>query len=456
MKAIILAAGAGKRMKSDFPKVLHTIVGKPMLHCVIDTCIAAGIDDITVVIGKNGDEIIKATDRPVNFVWQNEQLGTGHAVMCAKDSIDPDDKVVVLNGDAPLVTSGFLRGLMEFQLEKDAHGVVVATNVPDPTGYGRVMTNEHGDFSAIVEQRDLHLDGGSDNNCIYTGILMANGRELLYALEHVDNKNNQSEYYITDVPLIMKEDGFNVEIYNDPDYLQFLGVNSQRQLAEAGLVFRDRILDAHFENGVVIVDPSSVYIDMDVEISPRVIIHPGTSIFGNTRIKEGAQIGPYTQITNSVIGSGTVVRNSVLETVHVGSNCQIGPFAYLRPGTVIGNRCRVGNFVEVKNAKLGDDTTAAHLAYIGDAQIGKGVNFGCGAITVNYDGESKHVTVVEDNAFIGSNANLIAPVTVHSGAFIAAGSTIDKEVPAGTLAIARERQTNKEGFASKYKARSDE
>ena len=429
MKAIILAAGEGKRMKSDLPKVLHTVAGKPMLHCVIDSCKEAGIDDIVVVVGKGGKEVQKATPSSVKFVWQDEQLGTGHAVLCAVEHIKHDDHIIILYGDTPLITSDLLKNLISFQQEREAHGVIVSTPVPDPTGYGRIITTPFGDFEGIVEQRDLSPQQEKIKS-INPGVYMFTGRELLHGLAFVGNDNNQHEYYLTDVPKILKEHDFKVFVYSDPDYLQFLGVNSQKQLAEAATAMRSRIIDKHFENGVIIIDPSTVYIDDDVEIEQGVTIHPGAILKGGCKIGKGTIIGPYT----------------VAEDAVIGQDCRVGPFAYLRPGTVIGDRCRVGDFVEIKNSTLGNDTNAAHLAYIGDAKLGDGVNFGCGAITVNYDGANKSLTEVEDGAFVGSNVNLVAPVKVRSGAFVAAGSTIVDDVPQDALAIARERQVNKENY----------
>lgn len=486
MKAIILAAGLGKRMRSNIPKVLHTVAGKPMIHCVIDTCLKAGIRDITVVVGKGGEEVQSSVSQeikqPINFVFQQQQLGTGHAVLCAKEHISPKDKIVVLCGDTPLIKPELLQGLLMYQESSDAHGIVVATKVPDPKGYGRVISEivdrpptyatggyeipgnsmiSNGcvkisdsikitDFVNIVEQRDLEADQDYID-IINTGVYMFTGREFIHGLERIDNKNNQGEYYLTDVPKILKEAGHRVKVYNEPDHLQFLGVNTQKQLSEASAVLRSRIIDYHFEKGVMIIDPSNTYIDENVVIEPGVILHPGVILQGASRIGALAEIGPHTRIKDSQIGPGTVVQTSVIEGAEIGSDCQIGPFAYLRTGTKSGDRCRIGDFVEVKNATLGNDTKASHLAYIGDAQIGNGVNIGCGAITVNYDGVSKHKTIVEDEAFIGSNVNLIAPVTVRSGAIVAAGSTVDKEVPEDAMAIARQKQTNREGAAKKYR-----
>jgi len=449
MKAIILAAGYGKRMKSDLPKVLHTIIDKPMLHYVIEACIGAGVRDIAVVIGQGGEEVQKATPYDVRFVKQDKQLGTGHAVICAKEHIEPDDNVLILHGDAPLVTADVLRGLIDFQEKNDAHAALISTTVPDPHGYGRLLASESGDFEAIVEQKDLpphQLDIKEINPAVY----VFKGRALLHGLELLDNNNSQQEYYMTDVPKNIQENGFRVMVCNDPCYQTYLGVNSQKQLAEAAAVMRARIADKHFENGVVIIDPASVYISADAEIEAGAVLQPGTMLNGRCKIGKGAVIGPNTQLTNSTVGAGSVVRNSVAEDSKIGEECTIGPFAYLRGGADIGNGCRVGDFVEIKGSVLGEKSAAAHLAYIGDATVGSGVNFGCGAITVNYDGRAKHKTEIGDYAFIGCNANLIAPVKVGGGAFVAAGSTITDDVPADAMAIARERQTTKEGRAKGY------
>jgi len=445
MKAIILAAGDGKRMKSDLPKILHTVAGKPMLHCVIEACLQANIEDITVVVGKKRELIVERTPYPVSYVTQEEQLGTGHAVLCAKQHFTENDDILVLPGDAPLITSGFLKNLIKFYHDKEAKGVVVATTVPEPFGYGRVFTDGE-NFEQIIEHKDLAANQHSVN-LINTAIYMSTGRELLYGLERIKNNNNQNEYYLTDVPKIVKDAGHKVLVYNSPDYTQFLGINSQKQLAEASLQLRSRIIDKHFENGVQIIDPTCVHIEADVQIEAGAILHPGVIIKGKSHICKAAVIGPYSQITDSFVGAETTVSNSVLESAKVGCNCQVGPYAYLRAGAVVGDRCRVGDFVEIKNATLGNDTKAAHLTYIGDAQVGDRVNFGCGSITVNYDGANKHRTVIEDDVFVGSNVNLVAPIVVHNNSYLAAGSTITKEVPTDALAIARIRdQSNIEGW----------
>jgi bifunctional UDP-N-acetylglucosamine pyrophosphorylase/glucosamine-1-phosphate N-acetyltransferase len=260
-------------------------------------------------------------------------------------------------------------------------------------------------------------------------------------------KTVKKEYYLTDVPKELKHDGYKVSVFHSPDYQQFLGINTQAQLAEARAVMHKRIAHAHMNNGVIIIDPAVTYIDCDVTIEPDATIYPGVFLEGASHIGEDVVIGANTRMVDSTVGTGSTVQNSVLDGAIVGKHSTIGPFAYLRKGTVVGDDCRVGDFVELKNTTMGNGSKASHLAYIGDAEIGADVNFGCGAVTVNYDGKNKFKTVVEDGAFVGSNVNLIAPVTVHSGAYVAAGSTITDEVPADALAIARQRQTIKEGWA---------
>jgi len=421
-----------------------------MLHHVIEACHEAGITDVIVVIGNGGERVKEATPHRVRYVWQEEQLGTGHAVLSAKEHIRPEDKIVVLFGDSPLITPDFLKDLHEFKLKEQAAGVVVATYVEDPTGYGRVITDDSGGFLHIIEQKDLEPHQHTVD-LVNTSVFIATGSELLYGLERLKNNNNQNEYYLTDVPKILKESNRKIAVYTASNADEFLGVNSQKQLYEAGVVMRRRIADKHLNNGVVIMDIETTYIDADVEIGRGAILYPGVILQGKSSIGKGAVIGPYSQIYNSTIGPKTHVRQSVVEGAKVGEACQIGPFTYLRAGAVLGDNCRVGDFVEIKNATLGNNSKAAHLAYIGDAEIGEGVNFGCGAVTVNYDGKLKHKTVVEDGAFIGSNVNLVAPIRVHKDAFVAAGSTITDNVPPEALAIARQKQTNKEGRAKHHK-----
>ncbi|MCL1882236.1 MAG: bifunctional UDP-N-acetylglucosamine diphosphorylase/glucosamine-1-phosphate N-acetyltransferase GlmU [Defluviitaleaceae bacterium] len=448
MKAIILAAGEGKRMMSDIQKVMHTIMGKPIVRYVVEAAKDAGFEDITVVVGKNSAEIkAELADCNVHFATQDEPLGTGHAVLAGSGRIESSDNVLVLCGDMPLVTGQFIRDLIKFSRDNFADTVVSAVYQPVPTDFGRVY-DDNGYFIEIVEARDIknhpHTDWAN------AGIYLFNGASLLHALGKLSNNNSQKEYYLTDAPKILSEAGKSVQVYHSrADLSVFTGINTQSHLAEATWHMHKRINERHMQNGVRIIDPASVFIGDSVKISCGVLVYPNVILEGSCEILENAVIGPGSHLTDTFVGAGAHVRQSVADSAKIGAGCEVGPFAFLRPNTVLGENCRVGNFVEVKNANLGDDTKAAHLAYIGDADIGKNVNFSCGAITANYDGEKKHRTVIGDNAFIGSNANLIAPVEIGENCLVAAGSTITDNLPPCALGIARERQCVKLGWVEK-------
>jgi bifunctional UDP-N-acetylglucosamine pyrophosphorylase/glucosamine-1-phosphate N-acetyltransferase len=432
MKAIILAAGKGKRMNSDVQKVMHPVLGKPMVKYVADAAKDAGCDDITVVIGKDGDEIREYfKDEGIHFAVQNEPLGTGHAVQAGAGRIENDDEVLILYGDMPLVTGEFIRELVKFEKDNFAEAVVAAVYQPQICDFGRVY-DDNGYFIEIVESRDLknhpHTDWAN------TGIYLFKGASLLRGLSQLKNNNSQKEFYLTDVPKILSEDGKNVQVFHSrADMSVFTGINTQAHLAEATAHMRTRINARHMANGVRMIDPASTFIDDGVKIAGGVVIYPNVIMEGACKIAENV----------------TILANSFLRDASVGANSSIGPFAYLRPNAAVGENCRIGNFVEIKNAALGNNTRAAHLAYIGDADVGENVNFGCGAITVNYDGTNKHRTVIRNNAFIGSNVNLIAPVEIGADAVVAAGSTMTDDLPPCALGIARERQCVKENYKNK-------
>ena len=443
MKAIILAAGQGTRMCSATPKVLHPIMGKPFLQYVPEACIKAGISDITIVVGNDGDAIKSVLGESVKYAIQAEPLGTGHAVLSAAENVQPNDDILILAGDMPLITADFINNLIAYYTQKDRATIVAAVHKQNTGDFGRVYANEDSHFESIIEARDLGSDS-PPSNWVNTSIYLFKGEALLYGLSHMENNNSQKEYYLTDVPKILKNAGSPVYVYpSTEDEAIFTGINTQAQLAEATQHMRNRINLQHMENGVRMFDPATTYIDAAVQIEPNVVIYPGCILEGCCVIEADAIIGPYTHMQNTTIGKHTAVRQSVLTDAKVGSNTTVGPFAYLRPGAVIGNKCRVGNFVEIKNATLADGAKAAHLAYIGDADIGRNVNYSCGVITANYDGKNKHRTTIKDGAFIGSSSNLVAPVEIGEGAFIAAGSTITNDVPDYSMGIARERQVTK-------------
>jgi len=444
MKAIILAAGDGKRMNSPVSKVLHPILGKPMVRYVADVARDAGFSDITVVVGKNPCGIEEAfADFPVKFAVQATPQGTGDAVKAGAGGIAPDDDVLVLCGDMPLITAEFLREFAEFSRGADA--TVAAVYKPEPGDFGRVF-DSGGDFIEIVEARDI-TPAHSHTDWANTGIYIFRGESLLGGLESITNANSQGEYYLTDVPKILRTRGGCVRVFHSREDLSvFTGINTQVQLADAVRFMQQRINATHMIAGVRMIDPSSVFIDADVKISRGAVIYPGCILEGACEIGENATIWPNSHLQNTIVGAGAAVRQSVCADAVIGAGTQVGPFAYLRPGTVIGEKCRVGNFVEIKNATLGDGVKMAHLAYIGDADVGKGVNYSCGAITANYDGKKKYRTKIGDNAFIGSNVNLIAPIEIGEKGYVAAGSTLTDNVPPCALGLGRARQCNKEDW----------
>ena len=449
-KYLILAAGEGKRMKTTLTKMLHSILGKPMLLYVIDMAKAAGADDVAVVVGKNAAAIRAVTDVPTYL--QAEQLGTGHAVMAAADFLqgDVNANVVVLCGDTPLLRAETIRALIA-QHEREGNEATVMTVVPpDPTGYGRIIRDGTGRFLRNVEHRDANETERKITE-INTGVYCFRAGPLLEALPRLKNLNDQGEYYLTDVPGLLAADGRNVGVMMADDYTECLGVNTKLQLAEAAAIMQKRVNDAHMLNGVLIPDPRAAYIGPDVTIGMDTAILPGCIIEGKTAIGADCVIGPHTQLTNMSIGDHVTVQQSVALDSAVGEGTNVGPFAYIRPHSDIGKHVKVGDFVEVKNAAIGNGTKASHLTYIGDADVGENVNFGCGTVTVNYDGKTKARTTIADGAFIGCNTNLIAPVTVGENAYIAAGSTITEDIPAANLAIARARQVNKDWWKDKRK-----
>jgi len=406
MKAIILAAGQGKRMRSNIQKLLHPILGKTIIQYVIETVQATGIEDVTVVIGSDGAEIVATLGSiypQLHFAIQESALGTAHAVQAGTKQINDNDDVLILYGSMPLVTEELIKKLNVLYEENHIDGVVTASSP--------------------------HI---------------FKGRVLKQGLAKMRKFNDQSEYDLADLPQTLREDGYNIQAYKSLDDMTvFTGINTQVQLAEAVQHMRNRINTKHMLNGVRMIDPSTVYIDDTVEIKPGVIIYPNVILEGVCKIDGNVIIGPNSHLKNTTVGTAAHINQSVLHDSKIGAGTTVGPFAYLRQNANVGCKCRIGNFVEIKNSNIGDGTKAAHLTYIGDADVGKKVNFGCGAITVNYVGKNKHHTIIEDHAFIGSNSNLVAPVKVGEGAYTAAGSTITNDLQSCSLGIARARQVEK-------------
>ncbi|WP_018131777.1 bifunctional UDP-N-acetylglucosamine diphosphorylase/glucosamine-1-phosphate N-acetyltransferase GlmU [Effusibacillus pohliae] len=451
--AIVLAAGLGTRMKSQMHKVLHPICGKPMIRHLLDAQQAAGISRRIVVIGSFGDQLQAALQGEVEFVWQAEQLGTGHAVMQAVPLLEGEDGItLVCNGDTPLITAGSLTQLIALHRDQQAAATVLTGVVDNPFGYGRIIRGEDGSVLRIVEEKDASPNEKAVRE-INSGTFCFDTRSLVEALKSLTNENAQGEYYLTDCLDILRRQGKRVAACCVEDADEILNVNDRAQLAMVENILREKIRLQHMKNGVTLVDPATVYIDTDVVIGADTILHPGTILTGNTTIGRGCVIGPYTQIHNSTVGDESVVMQSVLLDSTFGTHVQIGPFAYVRPGSSVADKVKIGDFVEVKNSRIGESSKIPHLSYIGDADVGAGTNIGCGTITVNYDGVTKHRTVVGNNSFIGCNTNLVAPVMVGNDAYVAAGSTITDDVPDGALAIAREKQVVKEGYKSKLEAK---
>lgn len=449
LKAIILAAGEGTRMKSKVPKVLHKVMNKPMVERVIEAAQGVGAQQVAVVIGHKADMVKEAVkNEKVSFALQEKQLGTGHAVMQAIDFIDDDKDIIILYGDTPLIKQETLKNLVEFH-RSEGNGVsIISAVVEDSAGYGHIIRDENGNFVKNVEYKDA-TEAEKKVKEINTGIYCYKGSKLKEALGKLKNDNVQGEYYLPDTLEIILSEGNKVNAMNAEDVTEFFGVNSRVQLSEAEAILKNRINLMHMENGVTIIDPSQTYIEDSVKIGCDTIIYPGCVLEGKTVIDEDCQIGPYAKLSNMKIGSGTKVQFSTAIDSQVGENTTVGPYAYIRPNCKIGNNIKVGDFVEVKNSVIGDGTKISHLTYIGDSDVGQNINFGCGTVTVNYDGKKKFRTVIEDNVFIGCNANLVAPVTLKKGSYVAAGSTITKDVPEKALAVARNRQTNLEGWTKK-------
>jgi len=454
--AIILAAGQGTRMKSKLYKVLHPVLGKPMVQHVLEQVSEVGLEDIVTVVGFGSDKVKEHLGDRTKFVLQEEQLGTGHAVIQAEELMkDKKGTTIVVCGDTPLITKETFQQLFDHHENEGSKATILTAKAPNPFGYGRVIRNAQNEVERIVEHKDATQEELVVDE-INTGTYCFDNEALFEALKEVSNDNAQGEYYLPDVIEILKNKSEKVSAFLSSNFDETLGVNDRVALAQAEKTMKLRINEQHMRNGVSIIDPENTYIQPDVVIEPDVVIYPGTIISGKSIIHEHAIIGPNSEVSNCEVGAHTVIKQSVATDSKIGERVNIGPFAHIRPDANIGDEAKVGNFVEIKKAELGKGSKVSHLSYIGDAKVGSNVNIGCGTITVNYDGKNKYLTTIEDDSFIGCNSNLIAPVTIGKGSYVAAGSTITKNVPEDSLSVARARQTNKEGYASRLKKRLED
>jgi bifunctional UDP-N-acetylglucosamine pyrophosphorylase/glucosamine-1-phosphate N-acetyltransferase len=456
--ALVLAAGLGKRMHSRTSKLVHDVAGRPMVRHVVDATRAAGVTQAVVIVGNQAEEVRRAVgenDKRLAFVFQKEQRGTGHAVLCAERQLRGyEGDVLILNGDLPALRPQTLRAFMGFHRASQAPLSLMTTVLEDPRGYGRVIRNYAGDLSRIVEETDATPEERATRE-INCGIYLVDAAHLCGPLKRATTNNAQGEIYLTDLIEILHKEGRTVAAYRHEEPEEVLGVNDRRELAAAaGALYRRKARELML-SGVGIVDPDRTYIDAGVRVGRDTLIEPGAMLFGDTTVGEGARIGAGSRIVDSSIGDGTVVLPyCVIAEARIGVRCRVGPFAHLRPGSVLDEEARVGNFVETKKARLGKGSKANHLSYLGDTEVGRDANIGAGTITCNYDGVSKHRTVIEDEVFIGSDTQLVAPVRLKRGSFVAAGSTITKDVPAHALALSRARQTVKEDWALRFGPRA--
>lgn len=451
LAAIILAAGKGTRMKSKLPKVLHQVCGKPMLEHVLEAADEAGADDKVVIVGFGSEKVTDFLGTRARVAIQSEQLGTGHAVLQTRDLLGTEPgTALILCGDTPLLEGAELKKFYETHLASGAGVSVLTAIAPEPFGYGRILRNELGQVTGIVEEKDATPEQRKIQE-INTGIYCAEMPLLFKLLGHLSNDNAQGEYYLTDILDLCRKAGRTVAGIRTEDFDMVMGINSRRQLAQAQKVMNARLLDKLMDEGVTVMDPASTFVEKDVRVGRDSVLYPFTWLEGETEIGEDCEVGPQVRLTNVKMGNGTHIQFTYGHDCQVGNGVTMGPYDHLRPNTVIGDKVKMGNFVEVKNSTVGVGTKLPHLQYIGDSDIGSGVNIGCGCITVNYNGKIKQRTTIEDDAFVGCNSNLVAPVTIGKGSYIAAGSTITKDVPENALGVARGKQVNIPDWAEKYR-----
>ena len=449
--SVILAAGMGTRMKSKMPKVLHKVCGKPLSKWVIDASEAAGADKVCAVVGHKAETVKEVLGDVCKFALQAEQKGTGHAVMQAIDVIkNSKGEVVILNGDTPLITAETINKAIEYHKNNGNQATVITAILDDATGYGRIVRDNDGSVLKIVEQKDASEEEKKINE-VNSGMYVFDAQSHLNTQDKITPNNAQGEYYLTDTLEILLSAGKKIGGYAISDNDEIRGINDRVQLNEAEKIMQKRINEYHMRNGVTMRNPESVYIEDGVEIGND------TEICQNVTIKSGTKIGSYcvigsgSMLDRAVIHDGVDVLSSVILESEVDEGTHVGPFAYIRPNCHVGKEVKVGDFVELKNSNIDDGTKISHLTYIGDSDVGKRVNFGCGTVTCNYDGKKKYRTTIGDDCFVGCNTNFVSPINVGDGVYIAAGSTITEDIPENSLSIARARQVNKEGWKDKRK-----
>lgn len=457
--AIILAGGKGTRMKSDSPKVMCEVLFEPMLYYVVRAVREAGCEDICVVTGYKHEvleEYVKTLGDDIKTVLQNPQLGTGHAVMTAREFVEAhaEDEILILNGDGPLMDKATIDAAYDYHKKNDNSITLISALVDDTKGIGHIKRDENGTLLCIVEDKDADEEEKKINES-NAGTYWFKGKSLLYALDNITNNNAQNEYYLTDSLEILIKKGENAGAYVCDDCEATLGANDRKQLNTLNNIMRRNINDALMLSGVDIPCTDGVMIGVDVEIGVGTTILPNTIIIGKTKIGSGCTIGPNTYIKDGVVGNNVILDNVKLLDSEVEDDVDCGPFVKVRAGSKLCKGVHIGNFVEVKNSVMGEGTKCAHLTYVGDSDVGKNVNFGCGTVTVNYDGTNKHRCKIGEHAFIGCNTNLIAPVEIGDFAFTAAGSTITDDVPENALSVARAKQVNKEGWVTLKKPYKD-
>ncbi|HUX09388.1 MAG TPA: bifunctional UDP-N-acetylglucosamine diphosphorylase/glucosamine-1-phosphate N-acetyltransferase GlmU [Terriglobia bacterium] len=454
---VILAAGKSTRFKSECSKLLHGLAGRPLGDYVVRAALGAEPESVLMVVGHDADQVREALARPgLTFIEQKQQLGTGHALMMARPQLEKcsGSEVVVVVGDAPLLRTETLRALVAAHRKARATASVLTMQPAQPHGYGRIVRSSGARVRAIVEEK-LCTPAQRKIREVSSGILCFSKADLLSHLDQLSDQNAQKEYLLTDLVAIFNRRRKKVIAFPIADAREVLGVNDRVELAQMERILRMQKAESLMRDGVTIVDPQTTYIDAGVEVGNDSVIEPGVSLLGATRIGRGCTIRVHSTLTDSTLGDRVLVRPcTVITGCEIGSDVILGPFAHLRDGAVIESEARIGNFVEVKNSRVGQGTRAWHLTYLGDATLGRQVNVGAGTVTCNYDGEKKNPTQIEEGVFIGSGSMLVAPVRIGAGSYVAAGSTITEDVPAESLAVGRARQVNKEGWVRKHKGRN--